>query len=105
MMRAAGDDVTNEATHKATWIKDIKNTLNLDTVFPGKNDNQINKILDKSWNSILSGHYITSLGGGNKSGTKNIATKLSAERIFNFKDGKSFLNTIKNMVLEIMFHL
>ena len=90
MMRAAGDDVTNEATHKATWIKDIKNTLNLDTVFPGKNDNQINKILDKSWNSILSGHYITSLGGGNKSGTKNIATKLSAERIFNFKDGKSF---------------
>ena len=90
MMRAAGDDVTNEATHKAQWIEDIKNRLDLNRVFPGKNDNEINKILGESWSNILSGHTLTPLGTRSKIKSKDIATKLGAERIFHFKDGKSF---------------
>lgn len=90
MMRAAGDDVTNEVTHKLKWIEDIKNSLNLDGVFPGKNDNEINKGLSSAWSNILSGHNLTALGTASRIGSRDIATKLSAERIFHFKDGKSF---------------
>tara|TARA_R110000803_G_scaffold99205_2_gene167249 strand:+ start:4130 stop:6679 length:2550 start_codon:yes stop_codon:yes gene_type:complete len=90
MMRAAGDDVTNEAVHKAKWIEDIKNAIDLDRDFKGKNDNEINKSLGNAWSNILSGHTLTALGTSSRTGSRNIATRLSAEKIFHFKDGKSF---------------
>ena len=90
MMRAAGDDVTNEAAHKAQWIEDIKNSIDLDRDFAGKNDNEINKGLSDAWSNILSGHNLKALGTGSASGSRDIATRLSSEKIFHFKDGKSF---------------
>ena len=90
MMRAAGDDVTSEAAHKAQWIEDIKNSIDLERDFAGKNDNEINKGLSDAWSNILSGHTLTSLGTSNTGGSRDIAIRLSAEKIFHFKDGKSF---------------
>lgn len=90
LVKGAGDNVLDEASHKATWIEYIKSKLNLIKTFAGKNDKQINEILSKSWNNILSGFHITTLGGSANISSKNIANKVSAERVFHFKDGKSF---------------
>jgi hypothetical protein len=90
MIKGAGDDVLDEATHKATWVEYIKTRLDLNRSFEGANDKQINDILSKSWDNILSGFHITTLGGSANISSKNIANKVSAERVFHFKDGKSF---------------
>jgi len=90
MVKGAGDNVLDEASHKATWIEYIKNRTDLNRTFPGQNDKQIIQILSKSWDNILSGYNVTTLGGSANISSKNIANKVSAERVFYFKDGKSF---------------
>jgi hypothetical protein len=90
MVKGAGDDIIDEATHKFTWIEFFKNRLNLNKTFGGADDKEINKILSNSWDNILSGFHATTLGGSANISSKNIANKVSAERVFHFKDGKSF---------------
>ena len=87
MLKAAGDNVTDEATHKSAWIEFFKTKLDYNTTFKDEN---ADKVLSQSWDNIISGHHIQTLDANQQFGSRNIANKSSAERVFHFKDGKSF---------------
>ena len=50
----------------------------------------MDKILTGAWNNLISGHHITTLDANQQLGSRNIANKMSAERVFHFKDGRAF---------------
>lgn len=87
MLKAAGDNITDEAAHKSAWIEFIKTKLDYNTTFK---DEDADKALSQAWDNIISGHHIQTLDANQQFGSRNIANRSSAERILNFKDGKSF---------------
>tara|TARA_R110001606_G_C15381629_1_gene650486 strand:+ start:616 stop:3150 length:2535 start_codon:yes stop_codon:yes gene_type:complete len=87
MLRAAGDNVKDEASHKLAWINFSKKQLNQELTFK---DEDMDKFLTGAWNNLISGHHITTLDANQQLGSRNIANKMSAERVFHFKDGRAF---------------
>lgn len=87
MLKAAGDNVTDEAAHKAAWIEFIKPRLDYQLTFKEEN---ADKALSQAWDNIISGHHISTLDANQQFGSRNIANRSSAERVLHFKDGKSF---------------
>ena len=87
MLKSAGDNITDEAAHKAAWIEFIKTKLDYNTTFK---DEDADKALSQAWDNIISGHHIQTLDANQQFGSMNIANRSSAERVLNFKDGKSF---------------
>lgn len=87
MLKAAGDNVKDSDAHKAAWSDFIKTRLKPAETFEGADPN---KFLSVAWNNIISGHHIVTLDGNQQFGSRNIANKQSAERVFHFKDGLSF---------------
>jgi len=86
-LKAAGENVKDEKVHKAEWISYFKQRLDYEKTFNGED---ANKFLSSAWENIISGFHITTLDASSQYGSKNIANRSSAERVFHFKDGKSF---------------
>jgi len=86
MLRAAGDNIKDEAAHKLAWTDFIKKRLNHELTFK---DEDPDKFISGAWNNIISGHHITTLDANQQLGSRNIANRSSAERVFHFKDGRA----------------
>lgn len=87
MLRAAGNEVKDEASHKTAWISYIKDRLDADRTFKGEDPD---KFLSVTWDNIIEGKNILTLDSSSQFGTRNIAKRLSAERVLHFKSGRDF---------------